>query len=583
MTQPYLRIDLRLLENGKTIFKAQYDNRLTKNHKTERALYFKNCNEAGRLVEFLPTQGLIMSKSPLIVLLAAILAGCQMSPDQAQLDNSSKNLTFASPQDVSDALMASEEVTEEEEPAPVFDDVWERIRYQLSIPVPQNRPVVAERNYYQAHQAYLDRIAKRAEPYLYFIVEEVEKREMPIEIALLPIVESAFDPFGFSHASASGIWQFMPVTGERFQLKQNWWFDGRRDIVQSTRAALDYLSYLHKTLEGDWLNAIAAYNSGESRLLNAIRKNRKKHLPTDFWSLDLPRETTAYVPKLLALSDLLRRQDEFSVKWNPIINAQVVDTVDIGGQIDLALAADMAEVSLTELYRLNPGFNRWATDPDGPHVLLLPIDKVDAFNEKLAKTELKDRLRWQYYQVAKGDSLSVIAKKFSTSPSAIQKLNNLDNNIIRIGQQLLVPLSEGALQSEHLPNAVRVAANKVTQEKVTHVVKSGDTLWDISREYDVTVKELARWNKLRDSAVLRLGQKLTVFKDTKTAAQQPSENLQSVNRTITYKVRRGDSLARIASKFNLTVDEIVKWNNLEGQKYLQPGQKLKLKVDVKRT
>jgi membrane-bound lytic murein transglycosylase D len=371
----------------------------------------------------------------------------------------------------------------------------------------------------------------------------------------------------------------MPQTGERFDLKQNWWYDGRRDIVQSTRAALDYLSYLHKTLEGDWLNAIAAYNSGEGRLLRAIKKNRKKHLPTDFWSLDLPSETTAYVPKLLALSDLLKRQDDFGVKWNPIINAQVVEAVDIGSQIDLALAADMADISLTELYRLNPGFNRWATDPNGPHFLLLPTDKIEQFQQLLAKTAMKDRLRWQQYIVASGDSLSVIAKKFATSTSAIKSLNKLKSNTIRIGQQLLVPLSDGAINSEHLPKQMRMAVNNNSQKKLSHTVKSGDTLWDISREYDVTINELASWNKLKKNSVLRLGQKLTVYQSPKT----PKAALVSTERTITYKVRRGDSLARIAAKFNLTVNDIIKWNNLAGQKYLQPGQKLKLKVDVKST
>ena len=275
-----------------------------------------------------------MNKSPLLLVLAMTLSGCQTL---TTLNTDSQNqaldqLEGASPNDISTALMMNaqyQQVNDIEEEAPVFDDVWERIRYQLSIDIPQNRPVVAERNYYARHQAYLNRISKRAEPYLHFIVEEIEKREMPIEIALLPIVESAFDPYGYSHRTASGIWQFMPATGERFDLKQNWWYDGRRDIVQSTRAALDYLSYLHKTLEGDWLNAIAAYNSGEGRLLRAIKKNRKKHLPTDFWSLDLPRETTAYVPKLLALADLLKRADDFNVSWKPIINAQVVEVVNL--------------------------------------------------------------------------------------------------------------------------------------------------------------------------------------------------------------------------------------------------------------
>ena len=524
-----------------------------------------------------------MNKSFIILItLSVLLSGCQ-SLSTAPEPNAPASLlnNTASPSEISETLFSAiQEPIEVDEPPPVFDDVWERIRYQLSIPVPQNRPVVAERNYYQRHQKYMDRISKRAEPYLYFIVEEVEKRKMPIEIALLPIVESAFDPFGYSHRSASGIWQFMPQTGERFNLRQNWWYDGRRDIVQSTRAALDYLTYLHKTLEGDWLNAIAAYNSGEGRLLRAIRKNRKKHLPTDFWSLDLPRETTAYVPKLLALSDLLKRQDEFQVKWNPIINAQVVDTVDVGSQIDLALAAEMADITLTELYRLNPGFNRWATDPHGPQILLLPTDKIDDFKAKLAITEPKNLLKWQYYAVKKGDSLSVIAKKFSTSTGAIQKLNKLDNHTIRIGQKLLVPLSEGELQAQHLPSHVRVSVNKKAQTKKSHTVKSGDTLWDISREYDVTIKQLASWNKLKASSVLRLGQKLTIYQ---TTAQKKNEGLITTNRTITYKVRRGDSLARIANEFNLTIKDIIKWNNLAGQKYLHPGQKLKLKVNVKRT
>jgi membrane-bound lytic murein transglycosylase D len=536
------------------------------------------------LPSFLPDVLVFMNKSPLILTLALALSGCQtlttLESDPQVANQANNKLEGASPNDINNALMVNaqyQQLDSDEQDAPVFDDVWERIRYQLSINVPQNRPVVTERNYYAKHQRYLDRISKRAEPYLHFIVEEVEKREMPIEIALLPIVESAFDPFGYSHRTASGIWQFMPQTGERFDLKQNWWYDGRRDIVQSTRAALDYLSYLHKTLEGDWLNAIAAYNSGEGRLMRAIKKNRKKHLPTDFWSLDLPRETTAYVPKLLALADLLKRSDEFNVTWKPIINAQVVEVVDVGSQIDLALAAEMADMTLTELYRLNPGFNRWATDPNGPHSLLLPIDKAQQFSEKLANTDIKNRLRWQRYVVKSGDSLSVIAKKFTTSTSAIRSLNKLNSNTIRIGQELLVPLTDGAINSEHLPKQMRMAANKTSRTKLSHTVKSGDTLWDISREYDVTMDELAKWNKLKKSAVLRLNQKLTVYKSQNKTTSVPK----STNRTITYKVRRGDSLARIASKFNLTVSEIIKWNNLAGQKYLQPGQKLKLKVDVR--
>jgi membrane-bound lytic murein transglycosylase D len=531
-----------------------------------------------------------MNKLPLLAALTFALSGCQTMTatpsDPEQANNKHSQLEGASPSDINTALMVNahyqlliNDTDDNEQAPPVFDDVWERIRYQLSIEVPQNRPVVSERNYYARHQAYLDRISERAQPYLHYIVEEIEKRKMPIEIALLPIVESAFDPFGYSNRSASGIWQFMPQTGERFDLKQNWWYDGRRDIVQSTRAALDYLSYLHKTLGGDWLNAIAAYNSGEGRLLRAIKKNRNKHLPTDFWSLDLPKETTAYVPKLLALADLLKHADDFNVNWEPILNAQVVEVVDVGSQIDLALAADMAQMSLTELYRLNPGFNRWASDPDGPHFLLLPVDKAQPFSQQLAKTDIKQRLRWQQYTVKRGDSLSVIAEKFTTSAGAIKSLNNLDSNTIRVGQTLLVPLSDGDINSAHLPSNVRAAVNTSSRTKKTHKVQSGDTLWDISRKYDVTMEQLANWNKLKKNAVLHLGQKLTVYQ-SKVHTLSAHSNTQ---RTITYKVRRGDSLARIASKFNTTVNDIIKWNSLAGQKYLQPGQQLKLKVLVKRS
>ncbi|QFU05277.1 Membrane-bound lytic murein transglycosylase D precursor [Pseudoalteromonas sp. THAF3] len=518
-----------------------------------------------------------MNKHILIAaVLSTFLSGCQTISRDVPITKLPSNT--ASPQEISDALtidtLGGDEVVEQLEEAPVFDDVWERIRYQLSIEVPQNRPVVAERNYYARHQAYMDRIAKRAEPYLYYIVEEVEKRKMPMEIALLPIVESAFDPYGYSHRSASGIWQFMPQTGKRFGLKQNWWYDGRRDIAESTRAALDYLSYLHKTLEGDWLNAIAAYNSGEGRVMRAIKKNRRKHLPTDFWSLDLPRETTAYVPKLLALADLLKRHDEFGIKWNKIVNAQVIDRVDVGSQIDLALAAEMAGISLSELYRLNPAFNRWATDPQGPHHLLLPLDSITPFKQQLASAKLQDRLRWQQYEVAAGDSLSVIAKKFNTSVGAIRTLNALESSTIRAGQTLMVPLSDKA--ASHLPEKVRLAVNGTTSLTRSHTVKSGDTLWDLSREYNVTVAQLKAWNNLGNNAMLRLGQKLKIRQSTGQALPQ------TTNRTITYKVRRGDSLSRIAKQFGLRVGDIRKWNNLNGKKYLYPGQKLKLIVAVKR-
>ena len=318
---------------------------------------------------------------------AVLLAGCvsnnsSVEPEQAEktpvVKTNTKPADFhkqaASAEQIAYRLWnQNTDVAEEQLPdATELEDLWQRIQFQLTFNVPQTRPIVEQRNFYSSHQAYLDRVAGRAQPFLHYIVQELEKRNMPLELALLPIVESAFDPFAYSHAAAAGMWQFMPATGKRFGLKQNFWYDGRRDVIASTRAALDYLQYLHDKLEGDWLNAIAAYNSGEGRILNAIKRNKKRRLPTDFWSLDLPAETTAYVPKLLALVDILKRPDEFDIVWKFIANEPKIDVVEVKSQIDLAIAAEMAGINVSELQALNPGFNQWATDPDGPHYLVLP-------------------------------------------------------------------------------------------------------------------------------------------------------------------------------------------------------------------
>jgi membrane-bound lytic murein transglycosylase D len=457
-----------------------------------------------------------------------------------------------------------------------LEDLWQRIQFQLTFNVPQTRPIVEQRNYYSSHQAYLDRVAGRAQPFLYYIVQELEKRQMPLELALLPIVESAFDPFAYSHAAASGMWQFMPATGKRFGLKQNFWYDGRRDVIASTRAALDYLQYLHDKLEGDWLNAIAAYNSGEGRIMAAIKRNKKKRLPTDFWSLDLPAETTSYVPKLLALVDILKRPDEFDIVWKFIANESKIEVVEVQGQIDLAIAAKMAGLNISELQALNPGFNQWATDPDGPHYLVLPISQALSFKQQLANTPNQNWMRWHRYTVKSGDTLGKIAKQYSTDIAAIQRINKLKGNTIRLGQHLLVPVA--ALEDEgydlSVPNRIARAQQQGSGNKLSYTVQQGDTLWDISREYKVTVEQLAKWNGIAKRATLKAGQKLMIW-------QPDNDNrVAGISRTVTYKVRKGDSLARIAQRFSVSISDIVKWNKIDSSNYLQPGQQLKLVVDI---
>lgn len=450
-----------------------------------------------------------------------------------------------------------------------LEDLWQRIQAQLTFKVPQTRPIVEQRNFYADNQGYLDRVAGRAHPFLFFIVEELEKRQMPLELALLPIVESAFDPYAYSPAKAAGMWQFMPQTAKRFGLVQNSWYDGRLDVIQSTHAALDYLQYLYNTLEHDWLNAIAAYNAGEGRILRAIQANKKRRLPTDFWSLDLPSETTIYIPRLLALVDILQRPEEFDIVWKFIANEPKIAVVDVGNQVDLTVAAELAGVSIADLQALNPGFSQWATAPGGPHQLVLPVEKAEHFSAQLAHLPADKLMQWQPYQVKSGDTLGTIAKRYQISVSDLQRLNNISGNTIRVGQTLLLPRAG----DNRLQQANHTPVEYDSSKKIEHLIQRGDTLWDLSRKFDVTVAQLRSWNKLSDNATLREGQKLVIYNSA-------IEEQANQTRTLNYRVRPGDSLAKIAQRFSVTVADIVKWNNINTERYLQPGQQLKLLVNA---
>ena len=382
------------------------------------------------------------------------------------------------------------------------DDVWQRIRSQLTLEVPDNKEVAKWREYYLSHPNFMVTISKRAEPFLYYIVEEIEKRGMPLELALLPIVESSYIPYGVSHMSAAGLWQFMPVSAKRFNMEQNWWYDGRRDVVTSTRGALDYFQFFHDTFEGDWLNAVAAFNSGEGRVGRAIKKNKKANLGTDFWSLNLPHETTHFVPKLLAIADILKRADELNYTFTPIKNSPAIEIINIDSQLDISLAAQWANMDAKKLFRLNPGLNRWATAPDSQYQLMIPYAAAESFKSKLASTNKKDWLRWHSYHVKSGDNLGKISNKYATNVAVLKQLNQLNSDTIKIGQRLIVPLTD--------TDAYPLQLARLSKARITHTVKSGDNLWDISRKYKVNVRDIMRWNKLAANSILQPKQKLKI-------------------------------------------------------------------------
>lgn len=464
------------------------------------------------------------------------------------------------------------------------DIIWDRIRAGFTLPKSQHHKVLSELRWYAKHKAYLNRVVDRAEPFLHFIMEEIEKRNMPAEMALLPIVESAFQPFAYSHGQAAGIWQFIPSTGRHYGLKQNWWYDGRRDIHASTIAALDYLQYLGKAFKGNWLHALAAYNSGIGTVSKAIRKNKRRGKATDFWHLKLPKETQGYVPKLMALTELISKPDRHSVDLKCIQNAPYFNVINTKAQIDLAVAAELADMDIEDLYKLNPGYNRWATDPAGPHQLLIPIEKTDQFKTGLLNIPTKNRITWKRYKIKPNQTLGHIANKFHITVTQLKQINKIRSNNIRVGRHLIIPVaSKGmahyALSKTQRDKQRRAIKRKGKGKKVYHTVRTGDSLWDISRLYKVGTQQVARWNGMSPKDILRAGQKLVIWTKKHLTPRINSSMVGDFIRTVRYRVRNGDSLYRIAKRFNVSIRDLHKWNPIKG-KYLQPGQSIKVYVDI---
>ena len=351
--------------------------------------------------------------------------------------------------------------------------------------------------------------------------------------------------------------------------------------MASTQAAVTYLHYLHKRFDGDWLLALAAYNSGQGTVSKAIRKNKRKNKPTDFWNLSLPKETRGYVPRLLAISNIIEKPESFNVTLKPIPNETQLGVVDAKSQIDIALAAELADMSIDEIYNLNPAINRWATPPNGPHTLLLPLNKIATFKENLGNLPDSKRVSWQRHKVKSGETLSHIAQRYNTTTQVLAQVNNLRGTLIRINQQLIIPVAQRSKVSYRLSADQRLQRTQNTprkgRSKITHTVSRGDTLWDIAKKYKVGVTSLSSWNGIAPRDTLRIGQKLVIWKKGAIPSSGKTQR-------ITYTVRRGDSLSRIASSFNVSVANIERWNSkVKRQKYLQPGQKLTLFIDITRT
>ncbi|MEO8017265.1 MAG: LysM peptidoglycan-binding domain-containing protein [Pseudomonadota bacterium] len=460
-----------------------------------------------------------------------------------------------------------------------YPDVFDRIRAGFKLEDVDSRQIDTQLAFFANNPAYLERVFGRAVPYMHHIVQEIERRGMPLELALLPVVESAFEPYAQSWVRANGLWQFMPGTGERFGLKQDWWYDGRRDVVESTRAALDYLQYMHDEFFDDWLLAIAAYNCGEFRVQREVNNNRAAGKPVDFFSLKLPAETRAYVPKLLAMRRLVANPEDYGIAFSPIANEAYFVKVETGGQLDLTLAAELAGITLDEVYELNPGFHRWATDPAGPHFLLLPRDAADAFSRNLALLSPDERVRVSLHKVKSGESVASIAQKYKTQAIVVRDMNSLETGApLLVGSELRVPTAVVNLPAKVMLAAARVdgRGGRTGRRPSVHVVRSGDSLWRIAKKNRMDVATLARMNGMGPGDTLRAGQKLVL--NTRAPSSASRSTSSGGARQVSYKVRSGDTLSRIAQVFGVTVSDLVNWNGISKQTTLRPGQKLTVNV-----
>ena len=520
------------------------------------------------------------------VALFLLAAGCAHLPRQqaAAPTEEAEDVAFALSMDYETLELPLETGAQDSAPEAVERDLWDRIRDGLRLEPRDDPRVEAEIAAYTRTPDFMPRVANRAAPYLHYIVEELEKRAMPTELALLPVIESAYRPFAYSPGRAAGLWQFIPSTGRHYGLKQTWWYDGRRDVIASTQAALDYLQRLYDRFS-DWELALAAYNAGEGTIMRAIRANQSRGLPTDYWSLQLPQETRSYVPRLLAVRALIAEPERYGIALPSIPDEPYLTVVEIGSQIDLALAAELAEMTVEELYRLNPGFNRWATDPDGPHLLVVPIEVAERFEMALNALPPQKRVRWERHQIQPGDTLITIAKRYHTTVEVLKQVNDLRSHHIRAGQHLIVPVA--VKSPEHYTLSVNQRLHRIQQtqrsgERHVHVVQPGDTLWELARRYRTSTQKIAAWNGISPRDPIRPGQQLVIWLQSEGASKATLAGPPVKRQQVRYTVRQGDSLYSIASRFGVTVNDLVRWNGLSKDRYLQPGQQLVVHVDVTR-
>ena len=442
---------------------------------------------------------------------------------------------------------------------PPYQDVWDFIKQNNTS---QNTNILNDQvlAYMNMHLKDLDKFDEYLNDsyyFLYFVIQELEKNNLPLELAILPYIESNYDPFSISSSGAVGIWQFMPRTGRLYQLDRSWWNEDRHDPFRSTEAAVKYLKYLYQRFDENIYHTLAAYNAGPSLLDRRINQNKRRGMDTDFWSLNVPVQTKNYVPKYIALRELIFNSENYGVKLPQIPYEPVVKKISIPGQVEVLTLSEYLDIKPELLYKLNAGYTKWASAPENESVFYIPSEKYILFEDEDNPFKNSNQINWISHIVQSGDSLWSLASKYDTEVKIIKKINYLNNDLLSINDTLLIPLSKSK------------SNNFIPYEM--YIVSEGDTLWSIAKEYNIEIRDLSRMNSIDENSYLQLGQQLSI------GNKNIHRNMESKKRTILYSVKQGDNLFKISELFDVSIRSIEEINNFNNAT-LMPGQIIKVAI-----
>ena len=442
------------------------------------------------------------------------------------------------------------------ESVPVYESVWDRIsETRSSLQVSLDDKTLRYINAYLASPAQLDKLFEKGRYFIFFVLEELERYRLPPELALLPYIESNYDPFSISPSGAMGIWQFMPATARIYDLKDTWWYEQRHDPLVSSKAAVRYLAYLHNRFGNEITYTLAAYNGGPTMLEKQIKLNKRAGKPANYENLKLPKQTQEYVPKFNAILELILNAEKYGINLPNFPNRKVLGSIELDGQVEILAFSEFAGLKPEFVYKLNAGFTKWASPPGNKTTFNIPIELEEILNLKKDQFIQTNQINWVTHKVSKGDSLWKIAEEFETEVNVLKKVNYLASNVLSLNQELLIPLSNDQNQT-FIPYQA-------------HIISEGDTLWNLGIQYKISPAEIAKNNGLRMNSPLTIGKELNI------GNKNIYRTINSKKRTILYSVKQGDSLYRIADIFNIEISDIRSINELSNNE-IKPGQVLKI-------